>query len=132
MSYHHLGAGHEEAGVDDREALVEQLAEENAELRAEIKRLRKMQIPQWFYHDGYSSEDCYDSPAEVLEYLDLKPGDHVIAVNCAGPMPSIWCAVRVLTPEQMDAQETDDHVIFTEHGTEAEARSALAAARGEG
>lgn len=27
MSYHHLGAGYEEAGVDDREALVARLVE---------------------------------------------------------------------------------------------------------
>lgn len=27
MSYHHLGAGHEEAGVDDREVLVARLVE---------------------------------------------------------------------------------------------------------
>lgn len=96
-------------------------------LREENERLRKMLVPQWFYADGYSSEDCNDSPHEVIEYLDLKPGKHVVSVDCAGPMPSIWCAVTVLTDEQMDEQETDDRVAFTEHASEDQARAALAA-----
>lgn len=94
-------------------------------LREENERLRKMLVPQWFYADGYSSEDCNDSPHEVIEYLDLKPGKHVVSVDCAGPMPSIWCAVTVLTDEQMDEQETDDRVAFTEHASEDQARAAL-------
>lgn len=100
------------------QAKIDALREENA-------RLRKMLVPQWFYADGYSSEDCHDSPCEVIEYLDLNPGKHVISVDCAGPMPSIWCAITVLTDEQMDEQETDDRVVFTEHASEEEARQAL-------
>lgn len=101
-----------------------------AELRAENAKLRNMLVPQWFYADGYSSEDCQDSPDEVLENIDLKPGKHVVSVDCAGPMPKIWCAVRVLTDEEMDALETDDRVSFTEHDSEDAARQALEADHG--
>ncbi len=103
------------------------IAAKLAELRAENAKLRKMLVPQWFYADGYSSEDCQDSPDEVLEYLDLKPGKQVSSVDCAGPMPKSWCAVRVLTDDEMDALETDDRVSFTEHDSEQAARQALEA-----
>ena len=107
------------------EAIQRAFEERGWKLREENARLRKMQVPEWFYADGYSSEDCQDSPDEVIECLDLRPGKHVVSVNCAGPMPSIWCAVTVLTDEQMDEQETDDRVAFTEHASEEEARQAL-------
>jgi hypothetical protein len=95
------------------------------DLEAENAKLRGMFAPQWFYADGYASEDCLDSPDEVLENLELKPGKHVVSVDCAGPMPSIWCAVCVLTDEEMDTLETDDRVSFTEHSSEEAARQAL-------
>lgn len=106
------------------------IAAKLAELRAENAKLRKMLVPQWFYADGYSSEDCQDSPDEVLENIDLKPGKHVVSVDCAGPMPKIWCAVHVLTDEEMDALKTDDRVSFTEHDSEQAAHQALEADHG--
>ena len=111
--------------MTDAAEFLRAFEERERKLREEAKRLRKMQVPQWFYAAGYSSEDCQDSPDEVIECLDLKPGKHVVSVDCAGPMPSIWCAVTVLTDEQMDEQETDDRVVFTEHASEEEARQAL-------
>lgn len=113
--------------ADDAAALADaQPAQDVDALVEENKRLRAMLNPQWFYADGYSSEDCHDSPYEVIEYLDMEPGAHVVQIDCAGPMPSIWCAVRVRTDEEMDADETDDRVEFTEHMTEEAARTALA------
>ena len=99
-------------------------------LRGEVEKLRKSMIPQWFYADGYSSEECHDSPDEVIEYLDLKPGKHVVKVDCASPLPSIWCAVHIRTEQEMDALDTDDCVEFTEHYSEDEARAALAKSGG--
>ncbi|MFT4056880.1 MAG: hypothetical protein QM681_20410 [Novosphingobium sp.] len=92
----------------------------------EIERLRKMFVPQWFYADGYSSEDCNDSPAEVIEYLDLEPGKHVIQIDCAGPMPSIWCAVHVLTGAEKDALDSDDDQVVTEFDSKEAAEAAIA------
>jgi len=102
------------------------LVADNAKLREENQRIRKMLVPEWFYQDGYGSEDCQDSPDEVVENMDLKPGRHVVSVDCAGPMPSIWCTVHVRTDEEMDALETDDRVELVEHASEDAARQALA------
>lgn len=105
------------------------LAEVQAEivrLREENERLRKMTKPQWFYApDGYESDYCRDSPDEVIEDFDLRPGRHVVEVHCATNLPSIWCAVEVLTGEEMNERETDEGIIIREFATEAEARAAL-------
>lgn len=93
---------------------------------AELERVRKMLVPEWFYADGYSSEDCHDSPNEVIESLELEPGLRVVSIDCAGPMPSIWCAVHVLTDAEKDALDTDDRAVITEHATEDQAKAALA------
>lgn len=105
-----------EDGQDDRESSM---------LQAEVERLRRLTAGQWFYADGYDGEACCFSPAEVLDNLDLKPGRHVVRVDVATPLPSIWLAVHVRTNEEMDADETDDREAFTEHATEAEATTAL-------
>lgn len=82
--------------------------------------------PQWFYADGYDQEGCCDSPEEVIEYLDLKPGDNVVQVDCAGPLPSLWYVVHIRTDEEMDALETDDREVITQYPSEEAAREALA------
>lgn len=102
------------------------LVADNAKLREENQRIRKMLVPEWFYQNGYGSEDCQDSPDEVVENMDLKPGRHIVSIDCAGPMPSIWCIVHVRTDEEMDALETDDRVELIEHASEDAARQALA------
>lgn len=98
------------------------------EARAEIARLRealdKARQPTWFY-DANEPETCLYSPEEVVDFMDPKPGKHVFEVECATSLPSIWCAVEVLTDEQMDERETDDRFIIREFSTEAEARAAL-------
>lgn len=98
---------------------------EKAALEAENQKLRQMLVPQWFYADGYFSEECCDSPDEIIECLDLAPGRHIVSVDCAGPMPSIWCAVHVRTDEEMDAEQTDERVTFTEHQTKDAALAAI-------
>jgi len=81
--------------------------------------------PQWFYHPDYP-EYCKFDPSEVIdEDYDFEPGFHVAEIQCATPLPSIWCAVQILTDDEMEALGTGDHVVCTEHATEAEARAAL-------
>lgn len=103
--------------------LADALAQENARLRAENERLRKMLQPEWFYAaDGYESEACRQSVGEVLDedyFWDRpKTGQHVVEINVATALPSIWAAVRF-------ACECDNDMIVTEHASEAEARAAL-------
>lgn len=91
-------------------------------LEADNEKLRKLTLGQWFYpSDGYESESCHYSPDEVIEWVDLDPGKHVVEVNVATSLPSIWCAVRVT-----DDEDADERFTFTEHTSEAEARAALA------
>jgi hypothetical protein len=109
----------------DLQAQIDALLKENA-------RLRKMLVPQWFYHPD-EPETCWFSPDEVIdEMYDPKPGRHVFVVDCATSLPSIWCAVHVRTEEEMDALETDDRVVFTEHSSEKEAQVAISACKGDG
>lgn len=103
---------------------VEQAATEILSLRAKVAELegdlRKANSPVWFYHPDYT-EVCQWSPYEVVDdYYDPEPGDHVFEVECARPLKSIWCAVRVTN--DMDA---DERFTLTEHATEAEARAHL-------
>ena len=101
------------AGTHDHAALIA----ENKALREE---LRKAMTPSWFYHPDYT-EYCMWSPYEVVdEQYDPEPGDHVFEVECAKPLPSIWCAVRVTADEDADGRFT-----LTEHPTEDAARQAL-------
>ncbi len=109
------------AAINHLPALLDRL--EAAE--ADNAKIRKMLVPQWFYADGYSSEDCCDSPAEALCEFDLEPGKHIRQVDCAGPMPSIWCVVHVLTDEEKDALDTDDDEIITEFASKEEAEAAI-------
>lgn len=91
----------------------------------EIERLRKWTHGQWFYPpDNYDQEQCMWSPDEVIDYCDLEPGHHVIEVNVATPLPSIWCAVHVTSDE-----DADERFTFTEYATEEQARAALKAAQ---
>ena len=111
--------------------LADAQAQENAELRAENERLRKMMQPEWFYAaDGYESEACRWSVGEVLNedyFSDLpKTGQHVVEINVATALPSIWAAVRFnCTCPDPDDCECDNDMIVTEHASEAEARAAL-------
>jgi hypothetical protein len=94
-------------------------------LEAEVERLRaalaKAQTPTWFYpaDDG---ERCYFDPLEIIDdVFYLSPGQHVIEIDCATSLPSIWCAVTI-----SDDEDADERCTYTEHATEAEARAALA------
>ena len=102
---------------------------ENNRLRAEVEALRealeKAQKPLWFYHPDYI-ERCLFDPYEVIDdYYDPKPGKHVFEIECARPLPSIWCAVHCLTDAERDAMDTDERFSMTEHASEEEARAAL-------
>lgn len=89
----------------------------------EIERLRKLTHGQWFYPpDNYDQELCMWSVDEVIDYCDLEPGHHVIEVNVATSLPSIWCTVHVTNDE-----DADERFTFTEYSTEAQARAALKA-----
>lgn len=108
-------------------ALCGDAADRIAALEAENEKLRELTRGQWFYPpDGYESEACLYSPDDVIDYCDLEPGNHVVEVNVATPLPSIWCAVHVT-----DDEDADERFTFTEHTSEAEARAALAGGGGE-
>lgn len=105
---------------EDDDALTALKAERDA-LAAELAKARE---PVWFYHPDYT-ETCQFGLWDVIEYYDLEPGKHVVEVETARPLPSIWCVVHVLTDKEKDALETDEAWFCTEHATEAEARAAL-------
>ena len=104
--------------------LADALAQENA-------RLRKMMQPEWFYSaDGYDSEACRESVGEVLEedffWARSRTGQHVVEINVATSLPSIWAAVRFKCEcADPDGCECDNDMIVTQHASEAEARAAL-------
>lgn len=106
-------------------------AQEIARLTAENEQLRKMLQPEWFYAaDGYESEACRQSVWEVLDehysWDRPKTGQHVVEINVATSLPSIWAAVRFKCEcDDPDECECDDNMIVTEHASEAEARAAL-------
>lgn len=95
-----------DAVTKERDALKEALAKSNT--------------PTWFYHPDHT-EMCQWSPHDVVDdYYDPEPGEYVFEVECAKPLPSIWCAVRVTADE-----DADERFTLTEHATEEEARQAL-------
>lgn len=98
-------------------------------LRELQEQLAKAQSPQWFYHPEYT-DICEFGPWEVIESYDLKPGKHVVEIQTARPLPSIWSVVHVLTNAEKDEMETDDAWMVQDFTTEAEARAALAAIEG--
>lgn len=108
--------------------LVNNLPTILAALRA-AGEVEKRLGPQWFYHPDYT-ESCQFSPDDVIDQYDPEPGFHALEVECAVPLPSIWCAVHVRTTVEMDALETDDRIVFTEHASEDDARAALAKLEG--
>lgn len=111
--------------------LADAQAQENARLRAENERLRKMLQPEWFYpFDGCDGETTYDNIPELLDehYFWDRPkiGQHVVKVEAVTTLPSIWAAVRFnCTCPDPDDCECDNDMIVTEHASEAEARAAL-------
>ena len=106
-------------------ALIRSQAEELERLRG---ALAKATDPTWFYHPD-NMESCQFGIWDVIDYYDLPPGKHVCEVECARTLPSIWCAVHVLTAEEKDAMETDESWLLTEHATEQAARAALGEAK---
>lgn len=105
---------------------------ENAALKAENERLRKMLKPQWFYYgEDQSSEQCRFSPYEVIDEDFFswgerkKKGPHLVHISTAMPGPDIWAVVRVLTEEEMDARDDDEPWLIEQYDTEEEARTAL-------
>lgn len=102
------------------------------DLRAENERLRKMLRPEWFYPaDGYDGEQCLFSVHEVLDeyyfYDRQLSGEHVVEINVATSLPSIWAAVRFSCdcPNKDDC-ECDNDMIVTEHESKEAAEAALA------
>ncbi len=106
------------------QATTTQAAEITA-LTAEVERLRKLTNPEWFYHEGYDGEACETSPWDVIDNMGLPDGKHVISVDCATPLPSIWYVVHVLTDAERDAADTDETYEIKEYASEADARQAL-------
>jgi len=104
-----------------KEAQHDEAMRDRDRLREEVARLKR---PEWFYHPD-ETERCAFDVSEVVEAYDLSPGTHVIEVTCARPLPSIWCAVHVLSDAEKDALETDEPWLMTEHDTEAAAKAAL-------
>ena len=102
---------------------------ENQRLRAEVEALRealgKAQNPLWFYHPDYTEVALFNPHEVIDDYYDPEPGKHVFEIECARPLPSIWCAVHCLTDAEHDAMDTDERFIVTEHASEEEARAAL-------
>lgn len=109
-------------------AALADLAEAQAQ---EIARLRKLLTPEWFYPaDRYDSEYCCHDVNEVLEehYFWGRPktGQHVVEINAATRLPSIWAAVRFKCEcDDPDDCDCDNDMIATEHASEADARAAL-------
>jgi hypothetical protein len=97
-------------------------------LKAKVMELSEKLKPRWFYHPDYS-ETCEFGIWDVIDRFDLPPGKHVVEINCAVPLPSIWASVHVLTDEEKDTMETNEAWIVTEHATEDEA--CIATALGE-
>ena len=103
---------------------IEAAKAERGRLQPKIEALEaelaKAKVPQWFYHPDYT-EGCEFSPWDVIDgRYDPEPGDHVFEIECARPLPSIWCAVRVTADP-----DADERFTFTEHSSEAEAHKAL-------
>ena len=111
--------------------LADAQAQEIARLKDENEQLRKMLQPEWFYAaDGYESEACRQSVGEVLDeyyFWDRpKTGQHVVEINVATALPSIWAAVRFNCEcDDPDECECDNEMTVTQHASEAEARDAL-------
>jgi hypothetical protein len=96
-----------------------------------VDELRKAKQASWFYHPDHT-EYCQYSPHEVVDdYYDPEPGKHVFEIECARPLPSIWCAVHCLTEDEQETMGTDERFVLTEHPTEEEARQALEASNGQ-
>jgi Lar family restriction alleviation protein len=122
------------APVADKPRPVEEVWEEM--IREAVEALREMQeqlvkaqSPQWFYHPDYT-EFCQFGPWDVIEHYDLEPGKHVVEIQTARPLPSIWSVVHVLTDAEKDEMETDEAWVVQDFATEAEARATLAAIEG--
>ena len=105
-------------------ALITALRSQAEELERLRGALTKATDPTWFYHPD-NMESCQFGIWDVIDYYDLPPGKHVCEVECARTLPSIWCAVHVLTAEEKDAMETGESWLLTEHATEQAARAAL-------
>lgn len=121
---HDLTLSIRERTIAGDQAAAAIIAADRAELVERVKvleeELRKANLPIWFYHPDHA-EVCQWSPQEVVdEYYDPKPGDYVFEVECARPLPSVWCAVRVTSDE-----DADERFTLTEHPTEELARAAL-------
>ena len=115
----------------DQTAGVPEMAAALGALLNERDALRRLTQPEWFYPaDGYDGENCYFGVHEVLDehyFWDrCKTGEHVVEINVATSLPSIWAAVRFQCDcEDRDDCQCDNEMIVTEHSSEAEARAAL-------
>lgn len=122
----------------DQAAGVPEMAAALRDLLDERDSLRKQLQPEWFYLDaGYESDSCRFDVFEVLEedyFWDRpKTGEHVVEIDVATRLPSIWAAVRFQCDcEDKDDCECDNEMIVTQHSSEAEARAALTGGQSNG
>lgn len=108
------------------EKTINQLAEAEAQLATVEGENVKLKSPSWFYHPDYT-ETCQFGLGEVIAYYDLEPGNHVVEVETARSLPSIWCAVRVFSDAEKDELQTDESWAISEHTTKTDAESAILA-----
>ncbi len=85
----------------------------------------------WFYPEGdTSSEECRDSPEEVIDYAveGMEKGEkRVVIIERAIHLPEVFAAVHVFTEDEKDERGSDDDHAHTLHATLEEARAALEA-----
>lgn len=105
-------------------------AQRNAELEAEIARLRKFTQPEWFYLAGdMSSDRCRFSVEEVIgeDWLwdNRAEGSAVVQIETATLCPDIWAVVHFFTEEEKSARGDGETYEVAEYASEEEARAAL-------
>lgn len=120
---------------DAASALTNEAARRIEQLERELAQIKS---GQWFYPaDGYESESCFYSPSEVLEEVYFwdraKSGAHLVEINVATSLPSIWtlvtfdcqCNVR----DDCDC-DCDNNMVVQQFSSKAEAEAAYRKARG--
>lgn len=100
------------------------------------RELAQIKSGQWFYPaDGYESESCFYSPSEVLEEVYFwdraKSGAHLVEINVATSLPSIWTVVTFdCQCNVRDDCDCDNNMVVQQFSSKAEAEAAYRKARG--
>lgn len=125
--------GSETALMDQCAATLRAIAAERDALRAGLDRIKR---GQWFYSaDGYESESCFSSPYDVLEEVYFwdrtKSGVHLVEINVATPLPSIWAVVSFDCQCNIrDECDCADNMVVQQFSSKDEAEAAYRKARG--